>query len=85
MPTSPITPSTNAARWRRLKGPAVLASAAVGAAYLVYHVHFQQTDDRTRMREGIVRDLERQRLKKEKETAIMNSNGENSATNHRQP
>ena len=44
----------------------ILGSSVVGTVTLIYYVHRSQEEERARLHEGVVRDLERQRYKAQK-------------------
>jgi hypothetical protein len=50
-------------------GKGILAFMSVGAAVVIYAVHYQQTWEKTEMRKGVLRDIERQRQKGEGRSA----------------
>lgn len=50
-----------------MKGKAVLLTVTAAAAVVVYAVHYQQVYEKTEMRKGVLRDIERLEAKKAKE------------------
>ncbi|KAI6837277.1 hypothetical protein KC367_g8250 [Hortaea werneckii] len=44
-----------------------LASTTVGALGIVLFVHYQQKADQAAMHQGVIRDMEQQRIKKERQ------------------
>ena len=46
-------------------GKGILIFMSVGAAAVIYAVHYQQTWEKTEMRKGVLRDIERQKQKEE--------------------
>ena len=52
-----------------MKGRLVFAASLAGTAGIVYLVHSNQTAERQRMYEGVLRDMERQKRKQEAKEA----------------
>jgi hypothetical protein len=46
------------------RGKVVLAAVTVAAAVVVYAVHYQQVFEKTEMKKGVLRDIERLEAKK---------------------
>ncbi|KAK1067986.1 hypothetical protein LTR33_011242 [Friedmanniomyces endolithicus] len=44
-----------------------LATTALGTISIILFVHFQQTADKAAMHQGVIRDMEQQRIKRERQ------------------
>ncbi|GAB7322584.1 hypothetical protein MBLNU13_g03500t1 [Cladosporium sp. NU13] len=49
------------------KAKATLASTVLGTIGIVYFVHYQQVADKATMHQGVIRDMEQQRIKRERQ------------------
>ncbi|GAB7366555.1 hypothetical protein MBLNU230_g8541t1 [Neophaeotheca triangularis] len=49
------------------RAKATLASTTLGAIGIVIFVHYQQKADKAAMHQGVIRDMEQQKLKKERQ------------------
>ncbi|KAJ0407739.1 hypothetical protein P43SY_009076 [Pythium insidiosum] len=59
---------------------AVFTTLLGGAAYAVYYAHHQQVTEKQTMRAGVIRDIKRERLKKQREMDAQNqANAESSS------
>jgi len=49
------------------KAKATLATTVLGTIGIVYFVHYQQVADKAAMHQGVIRDMEQQRIKRERQ------------------
>ncbi|GLD96358.1 hypothetical protein PINS_up005041 [Pythium insidiosum] len=59
---------------------AVFTTLLGGAAYAVYYAHHQQVTEKQTMRAGVIRDIKRERLKKQRELEAQKEAGVENST-----